>query len=414
MSNLMLICIDIFVFVTMFYIVAKVISVYALLFNKKINEVERDWVSKPKVTVMMSAFNEGESVYNSIKSIMASDYPDVEVVAFDDCSTDDTFTWLQKVASEYPGKVIVRKNPHNLGKSLTLVQISKVASGAIVISTDSDIIFDKDAIKEMVSCFANPDIGAVGAQCRILNVNQSWVTQMQTVIYARVYYFYKSIENLGMTARCLTGQMVAFRREVYLPLMDRLLDRTFLGEHVTYGEDTYLTQHVVFGIGLDRRWKVFTNVKALGWTGTPATWKAYMNQQMRWRRGTILNGLRSIEKLWRNIKVGGLVAGLICAIPVVLSLTMVMLGLWLLVMGNFLQVLLVACIVTFVSTLFMAWFYNWTVGKTDPYGLIESPFKAALAFALWFPVNVYWLTIVALFTLDDGGWVTRQNTGNIA
>jgi hypothetical protein len=31
-----------------------------------------------------------------------------------------------------------------------------------------------------------------------------------------------------------------------------------------------------------------------------------------------------------------------------------------------------------------------------------------LAFVIWFPINIFIITIVALLTLDDGGWVTRQ------
>ena len=385
------------------------------MFNPNINDVERDWTWKPKVSVMMSAFNEGEHVYNSIVSIMASDYPKdkLEVVAFDDHSTDNTLEWLQKAANKYPGRVFVQRNEVNLGKSLTLMAISKVVKGEILLSTDSDIIFDKNAVKEMISCFKNPEIGAVGAQCRILNINDSWVTQMQTVIYARAYYFYKGIENIGLTARCLTGQMVAFRREVYLPLMQFLGDRNFLGEGVTYGEDTYLTLHIVFGHGLVKRWKVFTNLKALGWTGTPSTWKAYMNQQMRWRRGTILNGLHVVKKLYRNITIGGMLTTFICVIPVLMSFSMLMLGVWLVALGNFLQATFIACFVSGIYTLLMSILYNHTIAKTDPYGKIKNPFTAGLAFAMWFPVNVYLLTLFAAMTLDDGGWVTRQNTGNI-
>ena len=415
MNNFVFFCVIIFTFITTYYAIAKFISVYALLFSKTINDVPRDWNYRPKVTVMMSALNEGESVYNSIVSIMNSDYPSelLDVVVFDDRSTDNTFEWLKKVEAEYPGRVTAQRNEVNLGKSRTLMKISEVSKGDILLSTDSDIIFDKRAVAELVSCFKQPDIGAVGAQCRILNINDSWVTQMQAVIYGRAYYFYKGLENLGRTARCLTGQMVAFRREAYLPLMVALHDRNFLGSPVTYGEDTYLTLHLVFGLRNLKAWKVFTNINALGWTGTPSTWKAYMNQQIRWRRGTILNGMFVIKNLRRSLSEGGLLGTLIAVIPMVLLLALVMIAIWLMIIGSFLQATWVACFISGIVVWAMAHLYNITVARTDPYGKISSPLMAGLAFAVWLPINFYWLTLASMFTLDDGGWVTRQNTGNI-
>jgi hyaluronan synthase len=415
MSSFVFFCVIIFTFITAYYAVAKFISVYALLFSSKINDVPRDWNYRPTVTVMMSAFNEGKSVYDSIVSIMNSDYPKelLNVVVFDDHSTDNTFEWLQRVEAEYAGRITAKRNKVNLGKSQTLLAISEIAAGDILISTDSDIIFDSRAVAELVSCFKTPEIGAVGAQCRIANINDSWVTQMQAVVYGRAYYLYKGLENLARTARCLTGQMVAFRREAYKPLMIALEDRNFLGSPITYGEDTYLTLHMVFGIRNLRPWKVFTNINALGWTGTPSTWKAYMNQQIRWRRGTILNGFFVLKHLRRGLETGGLLPVLICVLPTILLMALLMIAVWLIMMGSFLQATWIACFVSGIVVWLLAHVYNITVARGDPYGTISSPFAAGLAFAVWLPINFYWLTLISLFTLDDGGWVSRQNTGNI-
>lgn len=414
MNNLLIICVSVFFGVTAFFTVAKFFSLYAIIFNRKINETERDWNYTPTVTVMMSAFNEGQSVYNSIISIMNSNYPanKLNVVAFDDYSKDDTFEWMLKAQKEYPDRIIARKNCENIGKSMTLSAISKVAGGEILISTDSDIIFDTNAVRELVSCFADAEIGSVGGQCRILNLNDSMVASLQPILYARSYYFYKSIENLGLTARCLTGQMVAFRREVYLPLMEHLPQRKFLGVPVTYGEDTYITQQIVFGIGLSKRWKVFTNIRALGWTGTPATWKKYMNQQLRWRRGTLLNGINSIRHLAGNISSAGIITAIVCTIPLIMSLSLLALLLWSIAVGFFLPALLQLLFLVFASTYVSAHIYNLTIGRKDPYGPILRPWKAALGYTVWFPINVWFLTIIAACSLDDGGWVTRQNTSN--
>jgi cellulose synthase/poly-beta-1,6-N-acetylglucosamine synthase-like glycosyltransferase len=404
-----------FAFISLFYVGARYISLYSLIVNKKMNDVPRDFDHCPKVTVMVPCFNEGEQVYNCIMSIMASDYPAdrLEIVALDDCSFDNTFEWMRKAAVQYPSNVFIGRNPHNVGKSMTMVNISKLVSGDILIGTDSDMIFAPDAIRRLVSCFADPDIGAVGAQVRVQNVNDNWLTQMQALYYARIYFFYKGVENLRLTARCLSGQCVAFRREIFMPLMKRIPERNFLGVHISYGEDTFLTSHLVFGVGLDRTWKVFTDLTAVCWTGTPATWAAYMNQQMRWRRGTLVNGLRVVSDLRRNVNVGGLFTTIINIVPSICVLSILVMWIYLFWVGMVLGTLAAAILLNIAYMAISGAIYNLTIARSDPMGKLEDPFFSAIVYALWIPVSFSILTAVAMCTLDDSGWITRQNIGNL-
>lgn len=406
-----------FAIIASFYLIAKYLSLYWVLTKSNINSIKRDWDYKPKISITMSCFNEGEAVYQCIKSIIQSDYltNKIEIVAYDDHSKDDTFEWLKKAQSEWPKNIIIHRNAYNKGKPHTMVEMSSKLSGEIIICTDSDMIFHKDAIKELISCFSDSSIGAVGAQIRIRNVNDSWLTQIQTLYYTRIYYFYKTIENLGLTARCLTGQCAAYRREIYIPLMKQVLNRNFMNIPISYGEDTFLTSHVVFNIGLperNKRWNIFTNLKAICWTDTPTGWKAYMNQQMRWRRGTFMNGFRTFWRLWYCLKTAGILSTLIHTIPTLAAISLPIMALFLLTVGDFLQAYIVMIITLFIYAWGAGLVYNLTIGRADPYGKLKNPMGAGITFAIWYPVNIWILTIVALFTLDDGGWVTRQNQSN--
>ena len=55
-------------------------------------DVKRDYTYQPKVSVILSCFNESEVVYRTIKSMRESNYPveKLEILAFDDCSKDDS------------------------------------------------------------------------------------------------------------------------------------------------------------------------------------------------------------------------------------------------------------------------------------------------------------------------------------
>lgn len=405
----------IFIFLTLFYTYSKWLGVYTLLVDKSINDVPRDFDYRPRVSVMISCFNEGSGVYDAVKSIMQSDYPHdlIEVIAYDDCSPDDTYEWLKKVESEHPLSVKVRKNEQNLGKCLTLIKIAKETTGDILISIDSDTIFDSRAISLLVSCYKDPEMGAVGGQIKIKNVNDSLWTQLQTVQYAFTYYFYKAIENRYKVSRCLCGPLVSFRREVYMPLLEKIENRDFLGEFITYGEDTFLTVLICFGIGLEKKWKVFNEFDAIGWTGTPATTTTYLNQQMRWRRGTMVNGIYTLQTLLKNIMNGGVIATVIHVVPTLLTVAATLLCAYLFSLGLFLTYMAAIVIATTFGGMFKCFVYNLTVGRTDRFGPLKNPVLTGVLFGGWVMISWVALNFFALFTLDDGGWVTRQNQGNI-
>lgn len=405
-----------FIFLAMFYTYAKWLGIYAILVDDpKINDVPRDYNYTPKVSIMLSAFNEGPHVYECVKSIMESTYPldKIEVIAYDDCSPDDTWEYLQKIQSEYPNSIIAKRNATNQGKCFTLVEIARQTTGEILISIDSDTIFDSKAIRELVSCYADPDMGAVGGQIKIKNVNDSLWSQLQTVQYAFTYYFYKAIENRYKVSRCLCGPLVSFRREVYMPLLKQIENRNFLGEFITYGEDTFLTILICFGIGLDKKWKVYNAYDALGWTGTPTTIPTYLNQQIRWRRGTMVNGLFTISKLWQNCMDGGIAATIINVVPSAITVSAVLLVAYLFCTGQFLVYICTLMCLTSMVGIIKCVGYNLWIGRKDRMGPLKNPVLTGIVFGSWVLVSWVLLNFFATFTLDDGGWVTRQSAGNL-
>ena len=57
----------------------------------------------PKVSVIATAFNEEAGVVDSVNTILALSYPNLEVVVVNDGSTDKTKEILEKVGGEIDG-----------------------------------------------------------------------------------------------------------------------------------------------------------------------------------------------------------------------------------------------------------------------------------------------------------------------
>jgi hyaluronan synthase len=107
-----------FIFIiTTYYILVNAAGIFINM-NCKRFLVKRNYDNQPTVSVVMSCYNEGEAVYNTIKSMRSSDYPveKLAIYVFDDCSKDDSFSWIQKAAQNFPN-VITHRNQTNQGKA---------------------------------------------------------------------------------------------------------------------------------------------------------------------------------------------------------------------------------------------------------------------------------------------------------
>ena len=92
-----------FIFIiTTYYTLVNASGIFINIYCKRFN-VKRNYDYQPSVSVVMSCFNEGESVYNTIKSMRLSDYPieKLKIYVFDDCSHDDSFFWIQKASLDF-------------------------------------------------------------------------------------------------------------------------------------------------------------------------------------------------------------------------------------------------------------------------------------------------------------------------
>jgi hyaluronan synthase len=368
--------------------------------------VNKDYSLEPTVSILMSCFNEGKAVYDTIKSIRASNYPveKLQIIAFDDCSKDDSWEWMQKAAAEC-GNVLIRQNKANQGKALTVVDMAKESTSEFLVGVDSDGILDPNAIKELMVCFTDPKIGGVGGRFGITNVNDTFLTQCQTILYATSFYMFRPLENFLGAVQCLGGPLVAFRREVYLRIVPLLETRNFLGVKVTNGEDRIITQYL-----LAKGYRTLVNLDAKCLVSTPSTWGGYLNQQLRWRRSVLGQGFDMLTSLWMRIKGSSISIVTGSLLQVFALIAWNLFALFLIFSGKMFSFMVTLSVVHLVFSPVMGVIYNLCMRKNNSDQCVKNPILAPLAFVVWFPINIFIITIVALLTLDDGGWVTRQET----
>ncbi len=99
----------------------------------------------PTLSVVVAARNESACIETCIRSLLRQDYLDLEVVAVNDRSTDDTGAILDRLAVEFAGRLQVvhvsALPPGWFGKPHALDQGMKIAGGSMVCFTDADCEF---------------------------------------------------------------------------------------------------------------------------------------------------------------------------------------------------------------------------------------------------------------------------------
>lgn len=159
--------------------------------------VKKDYSYKPTVSILLPCFNEGSCVYETVASIRDCDYPQdkLEIIVTDDCSVDDSWTWIQRAAAEFPNVTPVR-NETNQGKTRTILNAMSRSKADIVIIVDSDTTLAKNCITELMACMADKRLGAVGAPASVKNPNENALTSFQVYLYYLGFQLGKVIENI--------------------------------------------------------------------------------------------------------------------------------------------------------------------------------------------------------------------------
>ena len=107
----------------------------------------------PAVSVIVPARNEGAKVAACLAALRVLDYPDLEVVAVDDRSTDDTAAHMHAAAAVDPRLRVLQIEtlpPEWLGKNHALHTAAGVARGEWLLFTDGDVVLCGDVLRRAV------------------------------------------------------------------------------------------------------------------------------------------------------------------------------------------------------------------------------------------------------------------------
>jgi len=232
---------------------------------------------RPKVSIIVPAYNEDVTIATSIKSLVTQTYNNLEIIIMDDGSKDNTYKIAKKFEGNFNGKTIKVLTKKNGGKSRALNFAIERSSGEFIMCVDADSKLEIDAVALMVRYFKDPEIAAVAGSVFVSN-RVNTLTKLQALEY---------IEGLNMVRN---GQ--AFLKLVNIipgPIgMFRKTDIMEVGgyAHDTFAEDADLTLKLI-----EKNRKIDFEPEAVAYTEAPDELLDLLKQRYRWTRG-ILQAIR--------------------------------------------------------------------------------------------------------------------------
>ncbi|MFJ8623031.1 bifunctional polysaccharide deacetylase/glycosyltransferase family 2 protein [Kitasatospora sp. NPDC093550] len=243
----------------------------------------RPWgppVTQP-VSVIVPAYNESAGIEAALRSLLASDHP-VELIVVDDGSTDGTAELVESLALPYTR--VIRQE--NAGKPAALNTGIAAARAELLVMVDGDTVFEPDAVRRLVQPFADPSVGAVSGNAKVIN-RGGLLGRWQHIEYVVGFNLDRRLFDLAECMPTVPGAVGAFRRSALLAVGG-------VGEE-TLAEDTDLTMAFCRA-----GWRVVYEERAKAWTEAPASLGALWRQRYRWCYGTL-------QAMWKHR--GALVQG---------------------------------------------------------------------------------------------------------
>lgn len=187
-------------------------------------------VAPPTATLLFSAFNEERSLPAKIENLAAIKalHPDLEIIAYSDCSTDRTNALLAARADLL--ELIVA--PQRTGKASGMRLMVERAKGEICIFTDANVLLEPEAVARLLSYFSDPHVGGVCGTLHYINGEDEGATARVGGAYWRLEEKIKKLESRSGSVMGADGSIFAMRRSLYPRVPAHLLDDMIASFHV--------------------------------------------------------------------------------------------------------------------------------------------------------------------------------------
>ena len=237
----------------------------------------------PLVSILVPCYNEENHIQETIDYLLKTNYPNFEIIAVNDGSSDNTGKILKDIQSKHKN-IRVIEFAKNQGKAIGLNSAAMISNGEYLICIDGDAILDPNAITWMMSHFLNgPRVGAVTGNPRIRN-RSSLLGKIQIGEFSAIVGMIKRAQRIYGRVFTVSGVIAAFRKSAI--------------HKIGYWHTDMVTDDIDISWRLElNHWNIRYEPNAICWMLVPETMKGLWKQRLRWAQG----GAEVLKKYFKNI-----------------------------------------------------------------------------------------------------------------
>ena len=165
----------------------------------------------PLISIIIPVYNEEKIIAQKIENSLLLEYPKgkLEIVVASDGSDDNT----KRIVESYAGRGITFFEFQRAGKLATINRVVPKTSGEILVFTDANAMFVRDALRKMTRHFINDDVGVVTGIEKI-TASENYISKNE-----QSYWNYetrlKTLESEIYSTIGANGPIYAIRRELF-------------------------------------------------------------------------------------------------------------------------------------------------------------------------------------------------------
>ena len=183
--------------------------------------VRRDPGHAASMSLLFCAVDEAAAMPEKLANIAAlkARHPDLEVLAYDDGSSDDTFALL----AARPDLVTVERGTGRRGKAAGMARLAARARGEVLVFCDANVLLDAGALDALRAYYADPKVGGVCGTLRYVGTGASPTARVGG-FYWRLEEAIKAGESRSGSVMGADGALFSVRRALYPSLPETVLD----------------------------------------------------------------------------------------------------------------------------------------------------------------------------------------------
>lgn len=224
----------------------------------------------PFVSILVPCHNEAATIAHTMAQLEKNAYPNYEIIAIDDGSTDATSQILHQLARKMD-KLRIVTLAKNYGKAMALRSGAMASEAEFLMCIDADALLDRHAIHWMMLHFQHPRVGAVTGNPRVLN-KKNLLSRIQVGEFSAIIGMVKRSQRGIGRLFTVSGVNVCFRRRAL--------------HNVGYWSPETLTEDIDISWKLQLKyWDIRYEPRSLTWIFVPEDLGGLWRQRLRWARG---------------------------------------------------------------------------------------------------------------------------------